>query len=246
MSEKVFVAGASGVIGRALVPMLLDAGYQVYGGSRRAEHGQALKALGAVPVLVDVYDAEALQQALVKIQPAAVIHQLTDLPRGLDPSLMAQAVVNNARIRDEGTRNLVNAAVAGGASRLIAQSIAWAYQAGDKPYRESQPLDFDAEGNRRISVRGVAALEQHVLGEPALVGTVLRYGQLYGPGTGSEHATGTSPVHVDAAAYAALLALQQSAADIFNITEDNTDVSNEKAKTVLGWTPAYRRALETA
>ncbi|POZ63232.1 NAD-dependent epimerase/dehydratase family protein [Chromobacterium alticapitis] len=242
MSQKVFVAGSSGVIGKALIPLLLDAGYTVYGGTHRPEHVEALKALGVTPVLANVYDAEALKDELVRIQPWAVIHQLTDLPRGLDPSLMAQAVVNNARIRDEGTRNLVAAAVAAGASRIVAQSIAWAYKAGDKPYLETHPLDLDAEGTRRTSVHGVAALEKHVLGEAKLQGTVLRYGQLYGPNTGTDQPTGASPLHVEAAAHAALLALQKSPGGVFNITEDNPDVNSEKAKSVLGWSPALRLA----
>ncbi|WAC73082.1 NAD(P)H-binding protein [Roseateles sp. SL47] len=246
MSQKVFVAGASGAIGKSLVPLLLGAGYCVYGGTRRPEHAQALEALGATPVLLDVYDAKALKDALVGIQPWAVVHQLTDLPRGLDPSLMAQAVVANARIREEGTRHLVAAALASGATRLVAQSIAWAYQPGAKPYLESQPLDLLAEGPRRTSVRGVAALERQVLGEASLHGTVLRYGHIYGPGTGSEKPTGASPLHVEAAAYAALLALQKSPGGIFNITEDNPDVSSEKAKRELGWSPAWRLAPAAA
>lgn len=90
-----------------------------------------IEATGATAVVVDVYDAERLNEELVRIQPWAVIHQLTDLPRGLSPELMAKAVENNARIRTEGTRNLVAAARAAGATRLIAQSIAWAYRSGD-------------------------------------------------------------------------------------------------------------------
>ncbi|MEX5538482.1 dTDP-glucose 4,6-dehydratase, partial [Pseudomonas syringae] len=168
----------------------------------------------------------------------AVIHQLTDLPRGLSPELMAKAVENNARIRTEGTRNLVAAARAAGATRLIAQSIAWAYRPGDTPYLETCPLDVEAHGSRGISVGGVAALEQQVLSEPALNGTVLRYGQLYGPGTGTDEPTGTSPVHVEAAARAALLALQTEQSGIFNITQDSPTVSNEKAKRILGWSPS--------
>jgi len=246
MSHKVFVAGASGAIGKSLVPLLLGAGFSVYGGTRRPEHGQALEALGAIPVLVDVYAAAALTHALVRIQPWAVVHQLTDLPRGLETSRMAQAVVDNARIRDEGTRNLVAAALAGGAECIVAQSIAWAYQPGTKPYLETQPLELDAEGSRRTSVRGVAALERQVLGAPALHATVLRYGQLYGPNTGSERPAGASPLHVEAAAYAALLALQKSPGGIFNIAEDNPDVSSDEAKRVLGWSPALRLSTSAA
>ncbi|WP_024684172.1 NAD-dependent epimerase/dehydratase family protein [Pseudomonas syringae] len=237
MSRKVFVAGASGVIGRVLLKLLVAADYTVYGATRRAEKAKDIEATGATAVVVDVYDAERLNEELVRIQPWAVIHQLTDLPRGLSPELMAKAVENNARIRTEGTRNLVAAARAAGATRLIAQSIAWAYRPGDTPYLETYPLDVEAQGSRGISVGGVAALEKQVLSEPTLNGTVLRYGQLYGPDTGTDEPTGTSPVHVEAAARAALLALQTEQSGIFNITQDNPTVSNEKAKRILGWSP---------
>ncbi|WP_439852285.1 NAD-dependent epimerase/dehydratase family protein [Pseudomonas syringae] len=237
MSRKVFVAGASGVIGRALLKLLVAADYSVYCATRRAERVKDIEATGATAVVVDVYDAERLNEELVRIQPWAVIHQLTDLPRGLSPELMAKAVENNARIRTEGTRNLVAAARAAGATRLIAQSIAWAYRSGDTPYLETCPLDVEAQGSRGISVGGVAALEKQVLSEPTLNGTVLRYGQLYGPDTGTDEPTGTSPVHVEAAARAALLALQTEQSGIFNITQDSPTVSNEKAKRILGWSP---------
>ncbi|UZS72741.1 NAD(P)-dependent oxidoreductase [Pseudomonas syringae] len=237
MSRKVFVAGASGVIGRVLLKLLVAADYTVYGATRRAEKVKDIEATGATAVVVDVYDAERLNEELVRIQPWAVIHQLTDLPRGLSPELMAKAVENNARIRTEGTRNLVAAARAAGATRLIAQSIAWAYRSGDTPYLETCPLDVEAQGSRGISVGGVAALEQQVLSEPALNGTVLRCGQLYGPDTGTDEPTGTSPVHVQDAARAALLALQTEQSGIFNITHDSPTVSNEKAKRILGWSP---------
>ncbi|KPX12482.1 Nucleoside-diphosphate-sugar epimerase/dehydratase [Pseudomonas amygdali pv. dendropanacis] len=237
MSRKVFVAGASGVIGKALLKLLVAADYSVYGATRRAEKVKDIEATGATAVVVDVYDAERLNQELVRIQPWAVIHQLTDLPRGLSPELMAKAVENNARIRTEGTRNLVAAARAAGATRLIAQSIAWAYRPGETPYLETCPLDVEAQGSRGVSVGGVAALEQQVLSEPALNGTILRYGQLYGPDTGTDEPTGTSPVHVQAAARAALLALQTEQSGVFNITQESPTVSNEKAKRVLGWSP---------
>ncbi|AVB17252.1 MULTISPECIES: NAD-dependent epimerase/dehydratase family protein [Pseudomonas syringae group] len=237
MSRKVFVAGASGVIGKALLKLLVAADYSVYGATRRAEKVKDIEATGATAVVVDVYDAERLNQELVRIQPWAVIHQLTDLPRGLSPELMAKAVENNARIRTEGTRNLVAAARAAGATRLIAQSIAWAYRPGETPYLETCPLDVEAQCSRGVSVGGVAALEQQVLSEPALNGTILRYGQLYGPDTGTDEPTGTSPVHVQAAARAALLALQTEQSGVFNITQDSPTVSNEKAKRVLGWSP---------
>jgi nucleoside-diphosphate-sugar epimerase len=242
MNERVFLAGATGAIGTVLVPLLIEAGYTVYGGTRDADRAAALEARGATPVVVDVFDAKALKAALVSIAPSGVIHQLTDLPRGLDPSRMAEAVVRNARIRTEGTQNLVDAALAAGATKIVAQSIAWGYAAGNKPYTEDMALDIDAEGMRRTSVGGVAALERCVLGTLGLKGTVLRYGQLYGQGTGADAATGASPLHVDAAAWAALLAYQRSEGGIFNVTENNPDVDSTKIRRALGWLPSMRLA----
>ncbi|MET3916803.1 nucleoside-diphosphate-sugar epimerase [Variovorax sp. OAS795] len=240
MSEKIFVAGASGAIGKALVPLLVEAGYTVYGSTRRAERAHALEAHGARPVIVDVFDAEALRAALVRIAPAAVIHQLTDLPRDLDPALMADAAHRNASVRTEGTRNLVAASLAAGTRRLVAQSIAWLYAPGPLPHVEAHPLDLEAEGTRRVSVDGVAALESSVLATPGLAGTVLRYGQFYGPGTPHSGPRGTCPVHVEAAAWAAVLALKHSQGGIFNIAEDSPDVSSAKARRELGWHPSLR------
>ncbi|WCM23710.1 NAD(P)-dependent oxidoreductase [Paraburkholderia bryophila] len=241
MAHKVFVAGATGAIGRVLTPLLVGAGYEVFGGTRHAQRAKHLEAVGVVPVVVDVFDANALRDALRLIAPHSVIHQLTDLPAGLDPARMAEAVQNNARIRDEGTRNLIAAAIAAGSNRLIAQSIAWAYRPGATPYDETAPLDVDAEGARGISVRGVAALERQVLEAAPLNGTVLRYGQIYGPGTGADAPKGSSPLHVEAAAYAALLALQQGAAGVYNIAQDDAEVSCAKAKRELRWQASMRR-----
>jgi nucleoside-diphosphate-sugar epimerase len=235
VSEKLFLAGATGAIGTALVPLLIDAGYVVYGSTRRPERAKILEAKGVTPVIVDAFDSAALTSALVRISPSSVIHQLSDLPPSLDPKQMAEGVVRNARMRSDGTRNLVAAALAAGCGRLIAQSNAWAYAPGPKPYTEDDPLDLAAEGIRSITVHGVAALEQLTLGTPALVGTVLRYGRIYGPGTSTPEPAGGPSVHVEAAAWAALLAVQRSSGGIFNITDDNPDVSSAKAQRELRW-----------
>ena len=240
MSETIFVAGAAGAIGSALVPLLIEAGYTVYGSTRRPERAYALEARGARPVIVDVFDAEALRVALRRIAPMAVIHQLTDLPPDLDPKLMADAAHRNARVRSEGTRNLVAAALAAGSRRLVAQSIAWVYAPGPLPHVEEHPLDLEAEGGRRVSVDGVAALERSVLGTPGITGTVLRYGLVYGPGTSNAGPKGACPVHVEAAAWAAVLALRQAQGGVLNIAEDNPEVSSEKAKRDLGWHASLR------
>ncbi|MBZ9781904.1 NAD(P)-dependent oxidoreductase [Pseudomonas sp. REP124] len=240
MAESIFVAGATGVIGSVLVKLLVQAGYRVYGSTRREEQAQRLRSLGVSPVVVDVFDAQALEAQLLRIKPDCVVHQLTDLPRGLDPTQMAEAIARNARLRDQGTANLMAAARASGCARVVAQSIAWAYAEGPMPYEEEAALDLQAQGLRAISVGGVAALEHRVLNTPSVEGTLLRYGQLYGPGTGTDQPSGNSPLHVEAAAWAALLALRLHANGVFNIAEDNSQVSTEKARRMLGWTPDLR------
>jgi hypothetical protein len=122
----------------------------------------------------------------------------------------------------------------------VAQSIAWAYAPGPEPHFEKDPLDTEAEGNRAISVRGIIALEYWTLNSPPLEGLVLRYGQIYGPGTGADAPAGSAPLHVDAAAYAALLAVDKGAPGIFNIAEPNELVATEKARTELGWRADFR------
>jgi nucleoside-diphosphate-sugar epimerase len=223
-----------------LAPLLRDAGYHVTGTTRSAAKAEALGALGVDPVVVDVFDSETLSRVVAAVRPEVVIQQLTDLPKGLDPGQMPQALVRNARIRDQGTRNLVRAAIAAGAHRLVAQSIAWVYAPGPGPHAEGDPLDVDAQGDRGVSVRGVVALEAWTLRSPPLAGLVLRYGQLYGPGTGADAPRGSAPLHVDAAAYAALLAVDRGAPGVFNIAEPNQYVTSAKARTELGWNSEFR------
>jgi nucleoside-diphosphate-sugar epimerase len=240
MSRRVFLAGASGVVGLRLVPLLLDAGHQVTATTRSAAGAEALRAFGIEPVVVDVFDAETLSRAVAAARPDVVIHQLTDLPDALDPTRMQEATMRNARIRDEGTRNLVRAATAAGAPRMVAQSIAWAYAPGPEPHMESDPLDGAADGSRGVTVRGVIALEDRVLKSPPLAGVVLRYGQIHGPGTGADAPRGPICLHVDAAAYAALLAIDRGAPGAFNIAEPNAHVASDKARTELGWNADFR------
>lgn len=201
-----------------------------------------MSALGADYAAVDVFDAAALMQAIAAARPDVIIHQLTDLPAQLDPSLMGEATLRNARIREEGTRNLVQGALGAGVSRMIAQSIAWAYAAGKPPYTEDDPLDVDAQGTKAISIRGVIALEELVLGSPPLEGVVLRYGNFYGPDTGRERPEGPSPLHVEAAAYAALRAVEHWQPGIFNIAEPQGEATSRKAVDALGWQADFRLA----
>ncbi|MBB4000332.1 NAD-dependent epimerase/dehydratase family protein [Aureimonas pseudogalii] len=241
MQRTVFLAGASGVLGHRLVPMLRSKGWRVVGLTRKAGRREALAALGAEPVVADVFDAEELCRVTVAAKPTVVIHQLTDLPPGLDPTLMENATARNARIRHEGTRNLIAAAIEAGARRIVAQSVAFAYADGSLPHREDDALALDAPGRAGVSARGVASLERQILGGP-LEGLVLRYGRLYGPGTGFDTAAGAAPVHVDAAAYAAVLAAEMGENGLYNIAEDDGAVSSERAKRQWGWSAAWRSA----
>lgn len=239
-NQTVFLAGATGVIGRRLCKLLVADGWRVVGTTRHAEKADILRSLGVEPVVVDVFDSGKLKEAVAAAQPIVVVHQLTDLPPALEPAMMATARVRNAHIRDIGTRNLIAAAVAAGAQRLVAQSVSFAYAPGATPYREDWPLAVDSlVGANAVSARGVAKLESQVLAAP-LTGVVLRYGKLYGPDTGFAAPPPGGPVHVDAAADAARRAVARGAAGIYNIAEEDGTVASGKAMFQLGWRPEFR------
>lgn len=169
----ILVAGATGAVGRLLVPLLLNEGHQVTGLSRAPAGLERVRALGASAVQADALDSEGLRQAVAAAAPDAVIHQLTALAD-------ADGEATN-RLRREGTRNLVDAARAAGTQRIIAQSIAWAYAPGEEPADETVPLDIGADQPRGGMVDGIRALEETAAEMETAV--VLRYGILYGPGT---------------------------------------------------------------
>ena len=209
------------------------------GTTRSAEKVAALRALGAEPVVVDVFDAVALTRAVQAAAPQVVIHQLTDLPSAPGTPGFEAGLERNARLRIAGTRNLVAAAKAAGVRRLIAQSIAFVYAPGEGARVETDPLDLGATGTRKRMVDGVVALEDATLEMPE--GIVLRYGLLYGPGTWFENEKRGKPaLHVDAAAQAALLAVTKGAPGIYNIAEDDGAVSSERAKREFGFDAEFR------
>jgi nucleoside-diphosphate-sugar epimerase len=240
MRPRVFLAGATGAIGKRLIPLLLQGGAVVFGTTRSTARADELRNRGIEPIVVDVFDAPALTRTMVEVVPAVVIHQLTDLALIHDPSRRVEALTRKARLRTEGTQHLVAAALAAGARRMIAQSIAWVYAPGPEPHSEEDPLNLGAAGTAAITIRGVVALEQSVLTAPSLEGLVLRYGWLYGPGTGTEVAAGSPSLHVDAAALAASLALDRGAPGIYNIAEPSGPVLVQKAQRELGWDPGFR------
>lgn len=239
MPTSIFLAGAAGAIGRRLVPLLLAAGHHVTGTTRSAEKAEALQAAGVKPVIVDAYDAMALKDAVESAHPEIVIHQLTDLALFDDRATRTEALERNARIREDGTANLIAAMLMAGARRMIAQSISFVYAPGPEPHQESDPLN-DADPRFKRSVEGVTALEREVTKTPGIDGIVLRYGWFYGPGTGVDQPRARGSVHVDAAAHAALLAVDRGRPGIYNIAEDDGAVSIDKARAELGFDPDFR------
>jgi uncharacterized protein YbjT (DUF2867 family) len=174
---RIFIAGASGVIGTRLVPLLIKEGHTVAGLTRSPDKASMLRILGAEPVVCDVFDAAALTGAMVNFGPDVVFHQLTDLPDRVED--IASFGDRNNRMRGEGTRNLLAAAAAAGADRVIAQSISW-----------EQPVD-----------RGRAATAEHERAILGAGGVVIRYGQFWGPGTYYRDSPPDPPrIHVDDAA----------------------------------------------
>ena len=229
------------------MPLLTAAGHFVSGTTRDADKVPALKRTGAQAIVLDVFNARALHDAVERIKPDVVIHQLTDLPQVLDPAHLAEAIKQNSRLRIEGTRNLVSAARVAGARRLIAQSLAFAYADGPEPHAETDPI-ASGDGNQpsAVTARGVRALEEAVLGSgPEIEGIVLRYGRLYGPETWTATPNGRAPLHVDAAAHAALLAVSRGKPGVYNIAEDDGAVSVAKARKELGFNPAFRIRTES-
>jgi nucleoside-diphosphate-sugar epimerase len=238
---RIFLAGAAGVIGRQLAPLLVEAGHAVIGMTRSPERAAWLASVGVEPVALDVYDRDGLFRVVHDSRTELIMHQLTDLA-GDDRTA-------NARIRVEGTRNLVDAARAAGVERIVAQSLSSAYAPGIGPAVESEPLDVEAPEPRRTSVAGVQALESSVLELPGAV--VLRYGTFYGPGTwyapdgatahrvmeGRLEATGavTSFLQVTDAARAAVAAISWPRG-IVNVVDDEPAPASE-------WLPLYAAAL---
>lgn len=181
---RVFLAGATGVIGVRLVPRLVAAGHTVAGMTRSPHKADQLRALGAEPVVCDVFDRAAVRETVCAFDAECILHELTDLPD--DPSRIQELAGLNARIRREGTHNLLDATQAAGSDRFLAQSVAWELPPGD-------------------GADAVRELERSVL---QAKGVVLRYGQFYGPGTYHEREPPPPPrVHIDEAAARTVAAL---------------------------------------
>ncbi|WP_432941651.1 NAD-dependent epimerase/dehydratase family protein [Kribbella sp. CA-253562] len=240
--SRIFLAGATGVVGRHLLPRLVAAGHEVTALTRRTADAEGLRSQGARAVVGDVFDADGLRSVVAAAAPEIVMHQLTDLT---DLDFAA-----NGRIRRVGTRNLVDAALAAGARRMVVQSIAWVYEPGDRPAGEETPLDLAAESESRRGMVDAVATMERIAGElPEWV--VLRYGALYGPGTwfapgglrstqlheGSlvADADVSSFLHVEDAAASAVEALDWPTG-VVNVVDDVPAPASE-------WLPVFARAV---
>ena len=253
---RVFVAGASGAIGRPLVPQLLAAGHEVTGMTRSEESAAALRSTGASAAVVDVFDAEAVRAAMAEARPEVVVHQLTALPSKFDVRKMKGMYEATNRVRTEGTRNLIDAARAAGARRVVAQSIAFLYAPeGERVVsEEARPFD-DAPEPFGTAVGAVLDLERQVTGIEGIDGVVLRYGWFYGPGTFYARDGSTADdvrrrrqpivgkgdgvfsfLHVDDAAGATVAAVEGGPPGVYNVTDDEPAPMRD-------WLPVFAEAV---
>jgi nucleoside-diphosphate-sugar epimerase len=251
---RVFVAGASGAVGRPLMPKLVAAGHEVTGMTRSESKAEAVRRAGARAVVADVFDVDALRAAVEEARAEVVVHELTALPDRIDYRREDTYAATN-RVRTEGTRNLIDAARAAGTRRFVCQSIAFAYRMdGEGLKTEEDPLLSEAAGAFESGVRALREMEAMVLGGDSLDGLVLRYGFFYGPGTYyAEDGSSTKDVrrrrvpivgkgsgvfsfiHVDDAADATVAAVERGAPGVYNITDDEPAPMTE-------WVPVFAQA----
>ena len=251
---RVFVAGASGAIGRRLVPQLIAAGHEVAAMCRSEESAERIRAAGAEVFVCDIFDRGAVAEAVASASPELVINQLTKLPERYNPRTIDYEPTN--RVRVEGGRNLIAAATAAGARRLIVQSIAFIYAPEGDPIKDEEARPFtDAPGGFKSGVEATLTAERDALEATGFEGLVLRYGQFYGPGTyyapGGSQAEDVrrrrfpivgrgggifSFIHVDDAASATVAAVERGAPGIYNIVDDDPAPLRE-------WLPIYAEAL---
>ncbi len=234
---RIFIAGASGAIGRPLTALLVAAGHEVTGTSRTEAGAATIVAAGATAAIVDVLEASAVAEAMARARPDVVIYQVTDLSLKPGEELTDERLAANATVRQVGTRNVVEATAATGARRLIAQSIAWLYLPGPEPHAEDESIVPPPPAVVPHTRQAVIDLERLTTTDPRFDGVVLRYGRLYGPGTWETEPDEPPTVHVEAAALAAVLAVDRGEPGIYQIVNDHGPVSNAKARRLLGWSP---------
>ena len=236
---RVLVAGASGVVGRSLLPVLVKAGYTVFGMNRSADKRGQVEAMGAEHIAADALDRQAVIGAMTRVRPDIVIHELTAIPQALDLRKFEQQFALTNRLRTEGTANLLEAALAAGARKFMAQSYAgWPYARVGGPVKtEDDPLDPNPPDVFRTGLAAIRYLESSVPQAKGIEGVVLRYGAFYGPGTsgawmldqvrkhrlpiiGSGGAV-WSFIHIDDVASATLAAVENAKPGIYNIVDDD-------------------------
>jgi nucleoside-diphosphate-sugar epimerase len=253
---RVFVAGACGAMGRPLVRRLVAAGHEVTGTSRREKRAEDLRAAGARGAVCDVFDGDALVDAITVAEPEVVVHALTALPDRIDWKAKEDPLAATNRLREEGTRNLIAAARAAGVRRLVAESVAFLYEpTGGWVKDEEAPLFTHAPGRAGKAVAALADLERQVLGAEEIEGVVLRFGWFYGPGTSyasdraqaDEFRRRRSPivgdgtgvfsfVHVEDVAAATEAAIGGEVVGVFNVVDDEPAPQRE-------WAPFYAAAI---
>jgi nucleoside-diphosphate-sugar epimerase len=239
---RIFIAGAGGAVGRRMVPMLLAAGHEVVGTTHSAGKADAIRRLGAEPVVLDAFDAPAVSLAVAKAAPDVVVHQMTALSGPQDLRRFDRTFALTNRLRTEGTEILLAAARAAGTGRFVAQSFTgWTNARTGGPVKtEADPFDPDPTPPTVRTLAAIRRLESTVEGATDVRGTVLRYGLLYGPGTsigtGGEvldmvrrrrlpvvggGAGVWSFLHVQDAATAAVAAIDGTATGVYNIVDDD-------------------------
>ena len=239
---RVFVAGASGAIGAALVPMLVEAGHDVVAMTRTPGKDAGLRAAGAQPVVADALDAAGVSDAVARAEPEVVVHELTAIPQRLNVRHPERDFALTNRLRTEGTDNLLAAARRAAARRFVAQSyFGWRLSpASGTALGEDEPMDPSPPERLRPIFDAIRHLESAVTGASDIDGVVLRYGGFYGPGTNIARdgslvddvrkrrfplvgdAGGVwSFVHVEDAARATVTALDRAATGIYNVVDDD-------------------------
>ena len=238
---KVLVAGATGAIGRQLVPKLVANGHEVVGMTRSEAKADEVRWLGAKPAIADALEPEQVAAVVAASEPEAIVHQLTALSGSLDLRNLDRTFATTNRLRIEGTDHLLSAARAAGVRRFLAQSYAgWPYARSGGPVKDEEaPLDDDPPAAVRETVAAIRHLERAVTEADWTEGVVLRYGGFYGPGTsfapGGEQFEAvrkrrfpvvgggggvTSLIHIEDAADATVAALERARPGIYNIADD--------------------------
>jgi 2-alkyl-3-oxoalkanoate reductase len=250
---RVLVAGASGAIGRMLVPMLVADGQQVTATTRKPENTARLSAAGATAVVVDGLDALAVGEAVANAEPDVVIHEMTAIPTSFGLRDFDRTFAATNELRTKGLDNLLAAAAAAGARRVIAQSYAgWPNARTGGPVKtEDDPLDPDPPAAQRGSLEAIRYLERTVVQANGMTGLALRYGSLYGPGTSDQIAAMIgkrrlpiigdgagvwSFLHIEDAATATVAAVRRGAAGVYNIVDD-------EPAAVADWLPGIAAAV---